>query len=423
MIDFLRNFDKFVAIERETKARQLRFYRNKIRVIKEWNDRELELFLYRNGKLLSLSIENPNKSKIKESIEKAEKIMKYIPKMPFELGEKSRYINNKYFDRKILDEEILLREADEAIRKSLEYGGETAGVLYAIKENLEIENSNGIYSKDMNSMAYLSARVNSKNQSFHSVSCSRRLDGIGKKIFSEEEILKTPEKQKYAKDGKYDILFTPLAFANLISHFSNFSSAFAVDSGYSFMENKIGKRIASECLTIYDSGIEKDGIFSRKFDDEGVSTQKTAVVDNGILKTYLHNSTTALKHDCETTGNAGIISPTPWNTVIKEGDYKINEMIKDSKDALLITNLWYTRFHNYKTGDFSTVARDAVFHIKNGEILENVKGVRISDNMERILKNVAFLSKEKKQIYWWEIENPVFSPYAFVRDVCITTAG
>lgn len=422
MIDLLKNFDEFVAIERNIIAKQLRFYRNKIGVIKEWNDREMELFLYKNGKLISFSVENPDRKKVREGLEKAERTMRHVPEMPFKLGKRCKYINNKYFDRKIVDDETILKEADKAIRKSLQYGEETAGVLYAIKENLKIENSKGVYCEDINSMAYLSVRVNSKNQSFHSVSCSRRIDGLGKKIFSEEEILKDSQKQKTVKEGKYDVLFTPLAFANLISYFSNFSSAFAVDSGYSFLENKIGKKIASECVTIYDSGIERDGIFSRKFDDEGVSTQKTVVVDNGILKTYLHNSTTALKYNCETTGNAGIISPHPWNTVIKEGNYKINEIIEDSRDILLITNLWYTRFHNYKTGDFSTVARDASFHIKNGEVLENVKGIRISDNMERILKNVSFLSKEKKQIYWWEVENAVFSPYAFVKDVCITTA-
>ncbi|HEC76923.1 MAG TPA: TldD/PmbA family protein [Thermoplasmatales archaeon] len=422
MIDLLKNFDKFVVIERETKTKQLRFYNSKIGIIKEWKNKKMELFLYKKGKLISFSVENPDRNKVKKGIERAEKIMGHIPPMSFELGERRKYINNKYFDKNILNDESLLKEAEKAIEKSLEYGEESAGVLYSTKENLKIENSNGVCCEDMNSMAYLSIRTLFKNQSFHSVNCSRRLDNIGKKIFF-DEFLKTPEKKKFIKEGRYDVLFTPMAFANLISYFANFSSAFAVDSGYSFLENKIGTKVASECMTIYDSGIEKDGIFSRKFDDEGISTQKTTIVENGELKTYLHNSTTALKHDCETTGNAGIISPVPWNTVVDGGDYKINEMIEDLSNALLITNVWYTRFHNYRTGDFSTVARDIAFHIKNGEISEIVKGIRISDNMERILKNVTFLSKEKRQIYWWEVENPVFAPYAVVRNVSITTTN
>jgi len=422
MIDLLKNFDKFVVIEKETKTKQLRFYNSKIGIIKEWNDREMELFLYKKGKLVSFSVENPDRKKVKKGIEKAEKIMRYIPPMSFELGKRDKYTNNKYFDENILNDESILKETEKAIEKSLEYGEESAGALYSTKENLKIENSNGVCCEDINSVAYLSIRTLFKNQSLHSVNCSRTLDGIGEKIFC-DEFLKIPEKKKFVKEGKYDILLTPIAFANLISYFANFSSAFAVDSGYSFLENKIGTKVASECITIYDSGIERDGIFSRKFDDEGISTQKTTIVEEGELKTYLHNSTTALKHNCETTGNAGIISPMPWNTVVDGGDYKIDEMIEDLSNALLITNVWYTRFHNYRTGDFSTVARDIAFHIKNGEILEIVRGIRISENMERVLKNVVCLSKEKRQIYWWEVENPVFAPYAVVKDVSITTTN
>ena len=189
------------------------------------------------------------------------------------------------------------------------------------------------------------------------------------------------------------------------------------------MENKIGKKIANEKLTIYDSGVEKDGLFSTKFDDEGVATRKTCIVENGVLKTYLHNSTTAEKFKAETTGNAGIIAPTPWNIIVKEGDASLDEILQEMKEGIFITNVWYTRFHNYRTGDFSTVARDIAFYIKNGEIKHILKNIRISDNMERLLKNAEMISKEQKQIYWWEVENPVFSPHVMIRDVKITTSS
>jgi len=78
------------------------------------------------------------------------------------------------------------------------------------------------------------------------------------------------------------------------------------------------------------------------------------------------------------------------------------------------------RFQNYRNGDFSTVARDAIFRVdKKG--MHAVKGIRISDNMQRILENIEMLSKQQKQIFWWEVETPVFSPYAMVKDVSITT--
>ncbi len=412
----LKKFDKYVAIERENISKQVKIFNNKIGIIKEWNEKNLEMYLYKNGKLFSLFIENPNEEKIRNSIEKAEKLMKYLPKIPFELKKDTRYVNEKYFDKKVIDNEKIVDKAEEAINFGLEKGNEVAGVLFSNIEKIKIYNP-FLEKEDKNSMAYLSIRLFKDNISVHSISCSRKIDGIKLQIDSINSYSK-----KMVKEGIYNILFSPLAFSNLTHYFASFSSAFAVDAGYSFLVNKIGKKVANEKVTIYDSGIERDGLFSKKFDDEGIATRKTCIVENGILKTYLHNCTTAVKYNTETTGNAGIIAPHPWNIILKEGDASLNELLEEIKEGIFITNVWYTRFHNYVTAEFSTVARDVAFYIKNGEIKHIVEGIRINDNLERIFKNIEMISKERKQIYWWEIENPVFCPYVLVKNVRITTS-
>ncbi len=423
MIELLDKFDKFVAKESEVTSKQVRFYRNEIEVVKEWNERVLELTLSKNGKVMSISIENPNKNKIKRTLEMANRTMRYLSATPLEIGMDENYINRKIFDKNVLDEEKLVEKAERTIDYALENGKEVAGTIYSEIERIKIWNSKGIEQTDENSMIYLSVRVFDGGGSAHEVSCSRNIEKIDEKIGGNAgRLAKMAKNSKKIEEGVYDIILSPLAFANLLSYFSSFSSAFAVDSGYSFLGNKIGKKIGSECINIYDSGIEENGIFSRKFDDEGVATRKTTIVENGVLKNYLHNSTTAFKYKTKTTGNAGVISPVPWNTIISSGDYGREEMIEEMGNGLFITNLWYTRFHNYKTGDFSTVIRDAAFYVKNGSVSHAVKGIRISDNMEKILKSVTALSKERKQIYWWETENPVFCPYAIIRNVRITTA-
>ena len=422
MINLLDKLDKFIAREIERRSKQIRFYKNRIEVIKEWKIKVLELTLSKNGKVVGISIENANRDKLEKAIENADKVMKYLSPIPLEIGVDENYINKKTFDKNVLDNEKLLSKAEEAINYALEKGKETAGTLYGIVEKIKIWNSEGIEQSDRNSMAYLSIRVFKENSSAHEVSCSRKLEKIDEKVGRYAgELANMTKEAKKVKEGTYDVVLSPLAFSNLISYFSSFSSAFAVDAGFSFLKNKMGKKVANECISIRDSGIERDGIFSRKFDDEGVATRETSIVENGILKNYLHNSTTAKKYGVKTTGNAGIISPVSWNTLVMPGDYNKEEVI-DEINGLIITNLWYTRFHNYMTGDFSTVARDIAFYAKNGEILHAVKGIRISDNLERILKNIVALSKEVKQIYWWETENPVFCPYAMVRNARITTA-
>jgi len=96
---------------------------------------------------------------------------------------------------------------------------------------------------------------------------------------------------------------------------------------------------------------------------EGVPTQKTGLIENGICKNYLHNTSSARRHKTESTGNAGLISPEPWNVVFEKGNSKFDDMMEGIKKGLLVTNVWYTRFANYHTGDFSTIPRDGCYLI------------------------------------------------------------
>ncbi|MEM1513562.1 MAG: TldD/PmbA family protein [Candidatus Thermoplasmatota archaeon] len=418
MIEYLKEFDEYIIKEKESIEKQVRFYRNKVEILNTWKKREIYLTLYKDGKKMAFSIENPDRKKIKKRIEDAKKFFKFIPYSPFSISVDKNYSNRKIFDRNVIDEEKILDITNKIINLS---DGETAGILYSRIENIRLMNSKGIDESDENSMFYISSRMVKNNKSEHYNFCSRKIDEIDEKEIEEaKEYINQKIKFKKVKEGKYKVLFSPLAFANLSSNFADFSSAFLVKSGYSFMDKKIGKKIANEKISIYDSGVEKNGLFSRKFDDEGVATRKTVIVKDGILKNYLHNSTTAKEYGKNTTGNAGIVVPTPWNTIIRKGDCKKDEIIEEL-DGIFITNLWYTRFNNYRTGDFSTVARDMAFLVKKGEILYALKGIRISDNIEKIFKNIEEISKERKQIYWWETSHPVFSPYAVVNNVNITT--
>jgi PmbA protein len=96
-------------------------------------------------------------------------------------------------------------------------------------------------------------------------------------------------------------------------------------------------------------------------------------------------------------------------------------MIKDVKNGLYVTNVWYTRFANYHTGDFSTIPRDGAFLIKNGKIVNSLKGIRISENVLNMLKNVKEVGKESVHLRSWEASTPILSPHVLIKDCNITT--
>ena len=100
-----------------------------------------------------------------------------------------------------------------------------------------------------------------------------------------------------------------------------------------------------------------------------------------------------------------------------------DELLEEMRDGIIVTNVWYSRFQNYSTGDYSTIPRDAILLVRKGEIVSSVKGVRISDNMERMLKGVSALGKVQKQVFWWEMDMggmPTFVPDMMIEKVNVT---
>jgi PmbA protein len=198
------------------------------------------------------------------------------------------------------------------------------------------------------------------------------------------------------------------------------TSAYSVMVHLSIFVDKLGQKVASDIVTMRDVPAPYS-VSNRVFDDEGVPARENALISKGVLKTYVHNSSTAKIFKTKTTGNAGIVAPSPWNIELDPGDLTRDEMFREVKRGLYLTNTWYTRFQNYATGDFSTIPRDGIFLVKNGEIKQSWKNIRLSDNALKMLNNIVGISKERQHVHWWvEAEPPSLSPYILMKDVQTT---
>jgi PmbA protein len=221
-------------------------------------------------------------------------------------------------------------------------------------------------------------------------------------------------------EGRYDVVFDPLFVGSLLSMWGYMISAFQVMIQRSIFVNKIGQKVAPNHVTFRD----KPAAYSmgnRVFDDEGAPTRENVLIDKGVLKTYLHNTSTAKIFKTETTGNAGLIVPSGWGFELDAGDMSEDELFRGVKHGLYLTNTWYTRFQNYATGDFSTIPRDGMFLIEKGKITQSWKDIRLSDNALKMLSNIAGISKERQQVHWWiEADTPSLCPYIVIKDVQIT---
>ena len=223
-------------------------------------------------------------------------------------------------------------------------------------------------------------------------------------------------------DGVYEILLGPAVAADIVQLIGMAASAFHVDSGLSFLINKLGKKVANEEFTLHDIGAVEGCLGNRTFDDEGTPTKDTAILQKGIMNRFLHNSTTSKKWKTQSTGNAGLIVPQPWNLIVEPGSHKFDELIQSIDKGIYITSNWYTRFQNYRSGDFSTVPRDATFLIENGKIKHPIMGARLSDNILRMLNSICGLTKDRKWIEWWEVSIPTLTPSMLIKNVPVTKA-
>ena len=221
--------------------------------------------------------------------------------------------------------------------------------------------------------------------------------------------------------GKYDVLLSRSIAGNLLNLIATFTSSFYVESGISPLAGKLGEKILSDKITLHDDPTIPGNPGAVPFDAEGEPTQKTTMVDKGVLKTYLHNGATARKFGVESTGHAGWIVPAPRSVIVDPGDIPRDRAVEELATGVYFTNTWYTRFQNYRTGEFSTLPRDAAFLIKNGEIVQSLKGARISDSLLRMFSDVRSLTADSRWVTGWDFRVPCHLPEFILEDVNITS--
>lgn len=413
----------------EHNSQQVKFSNNLVNAIKTLEVNSVSIFAVKDKRVVATALRNLNKSAADQLIKNMLSFMSSAPenegyggiaKSPFNYKEIKRVYDPSVEE----DGEVGVNIVDKAITRATEQGMQrSAGIFEVSSDNIFIKTSQGVEAWDKGTKLYFSIRCFAeKDASGHMVAASRDLNGfdVNGAVDKAASIAHLAKNPKPIASGTYDVLFEHLSFANIVDRVGMASSAFAVEAGLSFLADKIGTNVASPLFRLEDTGVLPNGYDSIKFDEEGAPTKSKAIIEDGILKTYLHNTSTAKRYNTKTTGNAGLVSPSPLNLVVSPGKKSFDELVSEVKKGLYVTNVWYTRFQNYHSGDFSTIPRDGVILIEDGQLKHAVRDTRISDNMLNVLKSIRALGKDSKQVFGWEVETPVITPMALATDLKIT---
>jgi PmbA protein len=418
--------DEVIAKTTLGRYRQTRFSNNEIDISVAWNVYVTNVMLIWKKRVVATQIRNfQNIDATMERLFKLAKVLKENPQYGGVAKGNFKYVTSMA-DKALRDLDDPSQYVKLAINAAIEEAGpetNTGGILFTKFEEVFLASSEGPTVQDTRSAIELSIRAFSTiDASGHGVECSSALKNFDPSKAGEKagKIARLARNPKQGEAGKYDVIFDPLFWGSLLGSYAWMSSAFNVMIQMSIFANKIDQKVASNIVTIKDKPAAYS-IANRTFDDEGHPVGETTIIDQGILKTYLHNTSTAKLFKTKTTGNAGLVAPMAWNIEMDVGDVCRDDMFNDLKRGLYLTNTWYTRFQNYATGDFSTLPRDGMFLIENGEIQQSFKDIRLSDNALKILSNIAEVSKERQHIHWWEdADPPSLCPYVLVRDVQMT---
>jgi len=187
------------------------------------------------------------------------------------------------------------------------------------------------------------------------------------------------------------VIFEPRIARSLLGNLFEAVEGRSIYRNASFLAGKLGEKIAGDNFTLIDDGTIPRLFGSSPFDDEGVPTRRTVVIDRGVLKSYLLNVYTARKLGMKTTGNAsrgitGNAGIGHGNFFMQPGEKSPEDILRGVKNGFYVTELIGSGV-NTVTGDYS---RGAVgMWIKDGELAFPVSEVTIASTLPRMINGIA----------------------------------
>ncbi|MFW9849149.1 MAG: TldD/PmbA family protein [Candidatus Thorarchaeota archaeon] len=330
-------------------------------------------------------------------------------------------------------EELASAEAADLIVRSVDASKERLGdsqvaieaELTAASGKKAIVNSLGISniakSSSVMMYCYPSIKAEGEQTSSFEYQTSRTLNDIDPEWIGTNASEKTLKNLggKTIDGGDMPVMFTPLAVGTVLGGgFAGAINAEEVQYGRSYISDDFGSKIASDKLNIIDDGVLEHGIGSRTFDAEGYPSQRTVILENGILKALLHNSYTANKDNVDNTGNAsrpsyaGVPTISTSNFTIMKGSGTFDDLVGELNEGILCTRTGDRP--NMTTGDLSAMVMEG-FLIKNGEIQHPVKNTLIGINMRDLLLRIQRIGADVRTTF------SVISPSIIIESAKITS--
>ncbi len=346
-----------------------------------------------------------------ETSRAAEENSFYDSHMDLEVRRPSVNLDIKLFPGHVaLDRKIALtRKADEASRKFDQRIKQVTVIYRDLMQRVRIATSDGVLAED--DRVYTTAVVQViAMQDGIIQSGTEQIGGFaGFEIFEENNIeelsLRAAKRAvmmlsaKKARGGRMPVVISSRAGGTMIHEaIGHGLEADLAQQGLSVFSGKIGMRVASSLVTVIDDSTLPGKRGSFRFDDEGTSSQRTVLVENGILRGYLYDRLSSMKDRTVSTGNGRRESyrhrpiPRMTNTFIARGGMSPDDILSSLYTGILVEKMG--------GGQVNTVTGDFVFDVQEGYLIEKgkkgepVRGATLTGNGPRVLESIDMVADD-----------------------------
>lgn len=201
------------------------------------------------------------------------------------------------------------------------------------------------------------------------------------------------------RSERLPVVLDPSAAASFLSVLAGAVSAEEVLKGRSPLASLVGERVGSDLVTLVDDGRLIEGPGASPFDDEGVPTERTPVIENGMLRGFLHNTHTATRAGAVSTGNAGRASyrtvpgVSPTNLFLAPGPSSAEDLLRAAGRAVYVQDV--TGLHSGAssvTGDFSVGASG--LRVEGGALAAPLREMTIASTLIDMLKAIGAVGSD-----------------------------
>ena len=389
-----------------------RIHKQKVETFDYANSQGISVRVLQNGKSGYAYTENFEEDALQKTVDMAIMNVQVIETKEFEeIGDYENVKNEpKVYEPKLDD--VSVDEKIELVKKmeQLAYSSDKRiiNVPYASyadsKSIFKIANSKGLDKEDIQNYAYCFLGVLSEDNEEKRMGMDFQITRDFE-TFDPELIVKNAVERSISllnsepiKSGTYPVIFNNDMTSTLLGTFITIFNAKSVLEGKSLLKGKIDEKIANEMIQLYDDGLKEDGFNTSAFDSEGYPSQKTKLIENGVLKSYLHNTHTAKMFNTKSTGNGSrpyksSLDISSTNFYLQEGNYTREELLNSYPEVIEIVGLQGMHSGaNPISGDFSLSAEGFLY--KNGKKQHSLQPFTISGNILQIFQSVEKIADD-----------------------------